>query len=185
MKKSLVLLLMLLLCVSCTAAAEEQPALCGAVLISQSVGGDWSLLEERRHLDAVLYGLGEQWHDVAVSVPDERIVEIRGGRELYLILPMDADATVFVVHASGDEERLIYYGQTGEPFLLRCNAAASPWEEDLYLSDFVAVQEPYDCLVIIADSAGNVLSWNPYIHFNRGEMNTQAEGGCVIDFTDY
>ena len=37
----------------------------------------------------------------------------------------------------------------------------------------------------LTDSVGNVLSWNPYIHFNRGEMNTDAQGGCVIDFTDY
>ena len=179
------LLLCLLLAVSCAAAAEEMPAICGAVLVSDSMGGDWSLLEERRHLDAVLYGLDDQWHDIAMDVPDKRVVDIRGGRELYLILPLDADATVSVVHLSDDEESLIYHSETGDPFLLRCNAVASPWEEDLYLSDFEDVGESFDCRVFIADSVGNVMLWNPYIHFNRGEMNTIAQGGCVIDFTDY
>lgn len=179
------LLLCLLLAVSCAAMAEELPALCGAVLVSESMGGDWSLLEERRHLDAVLYGLDDEWHEIAMGVPDERVVEIIGGQELYLILPLDADATVSVVHLSDDEEKLIYHNETGEPFLLRCNAIPSPWEEDPYLSDFEDASEPFDCRVFMADSVGNVMLWNPYIHFNRGEINTDAQGGCVIDFTDY
>ena len=179
------LLLCLLLAVSCAAAAEEMPAICGAVLVSDSMGGDWSLLEERRHLDVVLYGLGEDWYDVAMDVPDERVVDIRGGRELYLILPMDADAAVSVVYLGGEEENVVYDSETGEPFLLRCNAASSPWEEDLYLSDFEDVREPFDCRILIEDSMDNVLIWNPYIHFNRGEMNTDAQGGYVIDFTNY
>ena len=179
------LLALLLLTVSCAAAEEELPVLCGAVLVSESMGGDWSLLEERRHLDAVLYGLDDRWREIAMDVPDERVVEIIGGQELYLILPLDADATVSVVHLSDDEENLIYHRETGEPFLLRCNAIPSPWEEDPYLSGFEEVKEPFDCRVLIEDSVGNVMLWNPYIHFNRGEMNMIAQGGCVIDFTDY
>jgi len=186
MKRCLGLLLaLLLLAVGCAAAQAEQSALCGAVLVSSSMGGDWSLLAERRHLDAVLTGLSEDWYNVAMDVPDERVVDIRGGKQLYLILPLDADATVMVVYFSEDEEKLVYYSEKGEPFLLRCNAVASPWEEDLYLSDFEDISEPCDCHVIIADSVGNVLLWNPYVDFNRGEMNTDAQGGCVIDFTDY
>ena len=186
MKRYLVLLLIfLLVAVNCTAMEEELPALCGAVLVSDSMGGDWSLLEERRHLDAALYGLGEDWYDVAMDVPDERVVDIRGGRELYLILPMDADAAVSVVYLGGEEESVVYDSETGEPFLLRCNAASSPWEEDLYLSDFEDVREPFDCRILIEDSMDNVLIWNPYIHFNRGEMNTDTQGGYVIDFTNY
>ena len=186
MKKYLGLLLVcLLLALGCAAAAEEVPSLCGAVLVSESMGGDWSLLEERGHLDAVLTGLSEDWYDIAMDVPDERVVDIRGGKQLYLILPLDADATVSVVHLSDDEENLIYHSETGEPFLLRCNAVPSPWEEDPYLSDFEDVGESFDCRVFIADSVGNVMLWNPYIHFNRGEMNTDAQGGCVIDFTNY
>lgn len=179
------LLAFALLVMNCAAMAQELPVLCGAVLVSDSMGGDWSLLEERRHLDAVLCGLDEQWRGAAADIPDERIVDIRGGRELYLILPLDADAAVSVVQLDGDQERLIYHSETGEPFLLRCNAVASPWVEDLYLSDFGDVKEPFDCRVFIADSVGNVLLWNPYIHFNRGEMNTDALGGAVADFTDY
>ena len=183
-KRFVCLLALLLLTVSCAAAEEETPVLCGAVFFSGSMGGDWSLLEERRHLDAVLYGLGEDWYDVAMDVPDERVVDIRGGKQLYLILPLDADATVMVVHFSEDGEKLVYYSETGDPFLLRCNAAASPWEEDLYLSDFEDVSESYDCHVIIADNVGSVMLWNPYVDFNRGEMNTDAQGGLVIDFTE-
>ena len=186
MKKCFSLLLVgLLFTVCCAAAAEEAPPLCGAVLVSESMGGDWSLLEERRHLDAVLTGLSEDWYDIAMDVPDERVVDIRGGKQLYLILPLDADATVSVVHLSDEGENLIYHSETGEPFLLRCNAAPSPWEEDPYLSDFEEVSEPFDCRVFIEDSVGNVLIWNPYVHFNRGEVNTDALGGCVIDFTNY
>ena len=36
-----------------------------------------------------------------------------------------------------------------------------------------------------AYSMDNLLIWNPYVHFNRGEVNTDALGGCVIDFTNY
>lgn len=43
------------------------PVLCGAVLVSNSMGGDWSLLAERRHLDAVLYTLSEDWYDIAMA----------------------------------------------------------------------------------------------------------------------
>ena len=179
------LLCALLLCISCVSMAEEGCTICAAILVSDSMGGDWSLLEERHHLDAVLSSLDEAWQGIAVSIPDARIVDVRGGRELYLILPLDADATVLVAHLSDDEENLIYYSETGEPFLLRCNAIPSPWEEDPYLSDFEEVKEPFDCRVLIEDSVGNVMLWNPYIHFNRGEMNTIAQGGCVIDFTDY
>lgn len=186
MKKYLGLLLAcFLILLGCAAAAEEFSPLCGAVLVSDSMGGDWSVLAERRHLDAVLYPLEDEWRDIAMEIPDERVVEIIGGQELYLILPMDADATVSVVHLSDDEENLIYHSETGEPFLLRCNAILSPWEEDPYLSDFEEVREPFDCRVFIEDSVGNVLFWNPYVHFNRGEVNTDALGGCVIDFTNY
>ena len=186
MKKYLALLLVcLLLVLSCADAEEEVPPLCGVVLVSDSMGGDWSILEERRHLDAVLYTLDDEWRDIAMDLPDERVVDIRGGQELYLILPMDADAIVSVVHLSEDEETLIYESETGEPFLLRCNAVPSPWEEDPYLSDFEEVSEPFDCRVFIVDSMDNVLIWNPYVHFNRGEVNTDAQGGCVIDFTNY
>ena len=186
MKKYLGLLLAcLLLAVRCAAMAEELPVLCGAVLVSDSMGGDWSVLAERRHLDAVLYPLEDEWRDIAMEIPDERVVEIIGGQELYLILPMDADAMVSVVHLSEDEETLIYESETGEPFLLRCNAVPSPWEEDPYLSDFEEVTEPFDCRILIVDSMDNLLIWNPYIHFNRGEMNTDAQGGSVIDFTNY
>ena len=186
MKKYLILLLAcLLLLLGCAAAAEEAPPLCGAVLVSDSMGGDWSILEERRHLDAVLTGLSGDWYDIAMDVPDERVVDIRGGKQLYLILPLDAEATVSVVHLSDDEENLIYHSETGEPFLLRCNAAPSPWAEDPYLSDFEEVTEPFDCRILIVDSMDNLLIWNPYVHFNRGEVNTDALGGCVIDFTNY
>ena len=185
MKRCLgLLLVLLLLTAGCAAAQAERSVLCGAVLVSDSMGGDWSLLAECRHLDAVLTGLSEEWYDVAMDVPDERVVDVRGGKQLYLILPMDADATVMVVYFSQDEEKLIYYSETGDPFLLRCNAVASPWEEDLYLSDFEADSEPRDCHVIIVDSVGNVMLWNPYVDFNRGEMNTDAQGGLVIDFTE-
>ena len=175
----------LLLLLGGACAAQEETAMCGAALVSDSMGGDWSLLEERHHLDAVLSGLDEAWRGIAQSVPDERVVDVRGGRELYLILPLDAEASVSVVYLSGDEESMIYHSETGEPFLLRCNAAASPWEEDPYLSDFEEAEEPFDCLILIADSVGNVLRWNPYIHFNRGEINTDAQGGFVLDFTNY
>ena len=186
MKTCICVVLTCLLLLLCGAGvAQEETALCGAVLVSKSMGGDWSLFEERHHLDAVLSSLEDDWRGLAESVPDERIVDVRGGRELYLILPMDADANVFVVHLSEDEESLIYHGEMGEPFLLRCNAVASPWEEDPYLSDFVEAAEPFDCRVIVVDSVGNVLMWNPYIHFNRGEVNTDAQGGLVLDFTNY
>ena len=61
-----------------------------------------------------------------MDVPDACIVDICGGRKLYLLLPVDTDADVSGVYLSGDEESLIYHGETRETFLLRCNAIASP-----------------------------------------------------------
>ena len=76
MKKYLGLLLVcILLVLGCAAAEEEVPPLCGVVLVSDSMGGDWSILAERRHLDAVLYPLEDEWHDIAMEIPDERVVE--------------------------------------------------------------------------------------------------------------
>ena len=186
MKNRIFLLLCaLLMCISCVSIAEETYPVCAAILVSDSVGGDFALLEQRRYLDAVLNGLEDAWRGIAYSIPDERIVDVHGGKELYLILPLDAEASVSVVYLSDEDESLIYHSETGEPLLLRCNAVNSPWEEDPYLSDFEEVAEPFDCRVCIEDSVGDAMIWNPYIHFYMGEMNTQAQGGYVIDFTNY
>lgn len=154
--------------------AEE--AAFGVYLISDSMGGDWSVLEERHHLDAVLNGMPEEWWPVVMTIPEERIIEIIGGTELYLIIPTEEDADVTVNRmqlgydgTTGLVEEVIYQSDSGEPILLRCNA-------------FEAVQ---DCGITVEDMYGANVTWYPTKEMGKEWVYTGAEGGYCLDFTVY
>ena len=151
-------------------------AVFGVYLISDSMGGEWSVLEEKHHLENVLNGLPEEWRPVAMTIPDERIIEIIGGGELYLIIPADENATLSVNRLqlgydgfTGIVEEVLYRCESGEPILLRCNV-------------YDAVM---DCEINIVGSDGSFAKWYPCIEPNNGQVSTGTIGGACTDFTEY
>jgi len=166
--------------------------ICGVVLVSASVGGSAALSRDKERLNAMIESLPDAWREIASSVPVERIVEIAGGRELYLIIPMDEAASVSINEltpgtdsARGRFERVAYNSRRGDPFLLRCNASEQPWEEGEYQPEWADVSALFDCEVNIVDSSGAGLTWYPCIKPGSGTVSTMAVTGTVLDFTDY
>ena len=172
----------------CRVLMVSMESACGAVLLGTDMGGDWSLKRDKSPFEAKLSDLPEAWQELARSVPDENIVEIAGGKELYLIIPADEAAGISVNELTPPEDgeparfkRIVYRSANGKPFLLRCNASETPWEKDPYLSSYTDVIFPYDCEVNLVDSHGNGMTWYPYVNFSSGEMNTDSFGASVID----
>jgi len=163
---------------------------CGAVFLGRSFGGEWSIRRDRNQLETLLADLPSAWRELALSVPDENIVEVAGGKDLYLIIPADEAAAVSVNELTPPEsgqparfKRVIYHSTNGKPFLLRCNASETPWEKDPHLSGNEEIVYPYDCEVNLVDSRGNGMTWYPYIEFYRAELNTETYGASVMDLS--
>ena len=147
----------------------------GVYLISTSMGGDWSILEEKHHLGNVLTGMPEEWQPLVSTIPDERIIEIIGGYELFLIIPADEQASVTVNRLelgydgfTGNVAEELYYSDSGEPFLLRCS---------IY-------NYALDCEICIADTDGDEHYWYPNVLPTTGRVfDPQIEGQtyCVLN----
>lgn len=164
----------------CRVLMVSRECACGAVLLSQDMGGNGSLKRDKSLLDTVLGSLPQKWQDMVRSVPEENIVEIAGGRELYLIIPADEAAGISINELTPPKngepakfERVVYRSANGKPFLLRCNAA----EPD------AAGNIPYDCEVNLVDSRGNGMTWYPYMDAAGNGMNTESYGLSVMDLT--
>lgn len=176
----------------CRIALAGRQQICGAVLISQSIEGNGQLSRDRERLNAALEGLADEWKEIASSISPDRIVEIAGGRELYLIIPMNEAAAVTVNELTpgtegtrGRFKRVAYNSRRGDPFLLRCNAGEQPWDQESYLPEWEDVQAVFDCEVNIAESSGEGLTWYPRVNHSSGGMETQGAAGAVCDLTDY
>lgn len=96
------------------------------------------------------------------NLPNEQIIEIEGGHELYCIFPVDPDASVavneYLVNESndfcGETGDILYKSETGVPILLRCN-----------VSDIIRDSE-----VNIVDSQGRIFSWQFGISLYDGSV---------------
>lgn len=148
----------------------------GVYLVSDSMGGEWSILQEKHHLENVLYGMPEEWWPVVMTMPDERIVEIVGGRHLFLIIPSDEYAYVTVGRLqlgadgfTGNVEEILYESKTGEPFLLRCN-----------VYDFAMDSE-----IWIVETDGDEYGWYPDVMPTGRIFQPQVEGAAYCDLTTY
>lgn len=148
----------------------------GVYLISDSMYGEWSLFDEGYDLEGLLYGMPEEWWPVAMVIPPERIAEIIGGGELYLIVPADEYAQVCVNRLklgydgfTGEIEEVLYQGGFGEPILVRCN-----------VYELVS-----DCEIVMTDSEGRTVSWYPGTAVFGHQVDTGAYGGEIVDFTVY
>ncbi len=149
----------------------------GVYLISDSMGGEWSVIQEKNHLQNVLSGMPEEWWPLTMNLPDEQIIEIIGGTQLYLIIPSDEYASVTVNKLqlgadgfTGNVEEVLYESMTGEPFLLRCNAY-----------DFAMDSE-----ILIVETDGDEYEWYPDVMPTTGRIfQPQVEHPVYFDLTVY
>ena len=107
------------------------------------------------------------------DLPDEQIVEIENGHELYFIFPTDPDASVavneYIVNETngfyGEVGDVLYKSESGEPVLLRCN-----------VSDV-----SHDSQVNIVDSQGRALSWEFGISLYDGSVLVPGQEPAIFD----
>lgn len=113
------------------------------------------------------------------EIPKENYVELPddGVTEIYCIIPTDPSASLAVNEWVMDETngfygepgRVLYRSESGEPILLRANP-----------SDVVPSTQ-----VVIVNSAGESLDWNPSLSLYDGKMQTPWYSPGVTDITDY
>ena len=148
----------------------------GVYLISDSMGGDWSIIQEMNHLQNVLRWMPEEWWPLTTTLPEEQIIEIIGGNHLFLIIPSDEYASVTVNRLklgndgfTGIADEVLYESETGEPFLLRCN------EYDFAM----------DSEILIFETDGDEYGWYPDVLPDGRIFNPQVEGAAYLDLTVY
>lgn len=170
------------------AQMTDAGCLLGVALISDTVGGDWWMAEEMKHLRNLFPGMPEAWQPTLYSIPEERVLEVAGGRELYLIVPADADAQIAVIQRApsdgsgpGEFMRTLYISRDGAPFLLRCNAEPMPWAVSDALPSWETPAVPYDCEIQVMNHDGEIQSWYPYINFYSGEPEVMADGVQIFN----
>ena len=158
----------------------DEGAMCGAVLVGSFADRDRDgLILDRAVWDRYLQdsGLTEDY-DFLRELPDENIVQVPGGRQLILLIPLDPQASVAVnrwdvSEASGwrgETGQVLYRSDAGAPVLLLC-----AWHDEIP-----------DAQVVIVDSQGNTLDWKPGLSMESGRLDTgSASGGKVCDLTRY
>jgi len=149
----------------------------GVYLVSDSMGGEWSILQEKHHLMNVLNGMPEEWWPLMKRISNEQIIEIIGGKHLFLIIPSDEYASVTVNRLqlgadgfTGNVEEVLYESMTGEPFLLRCN-----------VYDFAMDSE-----ILIVEADGDEYGWYPDVMPTTGRIfQPQVAEPVYCDLTVY
>ena len=132
--------------------------------------------QEKHHLENVLSGMPEEWWPLTMTLPDEQIIDIIGGRHLFLIVPSDEYAYVSVSRLqlgadgfTGNEEEVLYESMTGEPFLLRCN-----------VYDFAMDSE-----ICIMETDGDEYGWYPDVLPTGRIFQPQVDDAVYYDLTVY
>lgn len=147
--------------------AEANGDLCAAVFLGYGAEIA-SFLEEEDLTD----------YPFVMEIPKENYVELsEEGTEIYGIIPTDPSASVAVNEWIMDETngfygetgQVLYRSESGEPILLRANP-----------SDAVASTQ-----VVIVNSAGEILDFNPSLSLNDGKMIIPWHSPGVTDITDY
>jgi|GEM_PF-4794483 len=152
----------------------DEGCIAGALLAGRVEGGEFH--DRAYWLDYLeKSGVAEDFPFVR-ELPQENIVQT-GGREVYLIIPLDENASVAVNEWVCDETNgfvgetggVLYRSDRGEPILLCCN-----------VSDAVP-----DTQVVIVDGDGRTLDWNPRVSLTDGKIVTVSNGEYVCDLTMY
>ena len=111
------------------------------------------------------------------DIPPENCIVDCGGYELYLVLPVDENATVSVCEwllteeneFAGETGEVYYRSETGAPVLIRCN-----------ISDIMP-----NVVVNIVDSNGDTLQWSPSLSLKDGSVSRYGHEDEVFDLTRY
>lgn len=147
--------------------AEANGDICSAILLGYSTDIS-SLLTEMDLTDCPFIQ----------EIPKENYIELTdGGTEIYCIIPTDPSASLAVNEWIMDETngfygetgQVLYRSESGDPILLRANP-----------SDVVPSTQ-----VVIVDSAGESLDWNPSVSLYDGKMQIPWYSPGVTDLTDY
>jgi len=156
----------------------DEGAMCGVLFlgyVDESAGTLESnkayyqtIFEERGYLDDFPF---------LAEFPDSNFVETEWGQELYCIIPLDTEATVsvnqwLVDETSGFEGKtgeVLYQSEKGTPILLKCN-----------VSEIVP-----DAELVIVDSNGEQMKWNPSLSGMDGSVFVESANGKVYDLTVY
>lgn len=154
----------------------DSGAICGAAFLGTVDPEATNLFLDRDYYEMV-FGEGRvtEVFKFLSEIPDDYFAYTPLGQELYLIVPLDENASVSVNSLMRDDELhqmvvkdVIYKSETGAPFLVRCNDGFS-----------------WDSQVVIIDSEGNTVTWMPQLDEN-GSLNTQAnDGKLILDITPY
>ena len=150
---------------------------CGALLVGvfAEKRATGEMIYERAEWDNILLdaGVTEDYPFVS-ELPNRNIVQTGGGQEIYLIVPLDTEASVAVnrvIWRNGKAEvtEILHKNEYGEPFLLCCNSDPS---------------QP-DTQVVVVDSNGTVLTWYPRLD-GKQRIDVKAEHGpSIYDLTIY
>lgn len=109
------------------------------------------------------------------DLPGSQVIQVGGGRDIFLIIPADRFYRVTVTEWSRDEAgglvgKELYRSSTGAPFLLCCNRT----------DDFP------DAQVFVTGENGTVLDWYPQLNKEDGHLITDSKNGMrIYDFTKY
>ena len=161
-------------------AILDSGAMCGVVLVGVFPDrGENDMIYERSFWDQALAdsGLTEDYEFLR-TLPTGNILQTPGGHEVYLIIPLDANASVAVNQwiisedngYRGETGQVLYRSESGSPVLLCCNR-----RDDMP-----------DTQLVIVDSSGRTLDWNPGMSLENGRIDTHTKTGpAVYDMTRY
>lgn len=157
--------------------AANTGSICGVLFLGYVYGGEGdNIADDSAYRDYVLdiSGCADEFTFLR-DIPTDRIVEIEGGKEVFCIYPSDEYASVTVYEYlmneandySGETGAILYHSESGEPILLRCN-----------VSEGIS-----DCQVVITDSQGETLVWEPVISLYDGTIYLPWEPPFIYDAT--
>lgn len=157
--------------------AANTGSICGVLFLGYVYGGVGdNIADDSAYRDYVLdlSGCADEFTFLR-DIPTDRIVEIEGGKEVYCIYPCDEYASVTVYEYlmneandySGETGAVLYHGESGEPILLRCNVS----------------EGINDCQVVITDSQGETLVWEPVISLSDGTISVPWYPPFIYDAT--
>ncbi|MDY3918657.1 MAG: hypothetical protein SOZ59_06600 [Candidatus Limivivens sp.] len=162
----------------CRQVLGNTDSICGVIYLGFVEDRVESLAEDRDYLENLLEqsGYAEDFSFLK-EVDGDHIVETGKGYELYCIYPYDEYASVsvrrYVIDETndynGEAGELLYQSESGDPILLRCN-----------VSDILC-----DSQIIIEDSTGSVLAWEPCLSLYDGCVAVPWEPPFVYDATEY
>ena len=157
--------------------AANTGSICGTLFLGYVYGGVGdNLADDSAYLDYVLNrsGCAEEFTFLR-NIPSDRIVDTEGGKEVFCIYPCDENASVTVYEYilseandyNGETGAVLYQSESGDPILLRCN-----------VSEGIS-----NCQVVITDSQGETLIWQPVITLYDGTISTPWYAPFVYDAT--